>query len=505
LLPESVEWINAFLELFWGLIDPETFAAVADTLEDVMQASVPGVIENVRVAEIDQGSNPFRILSLRSLPDAENEDLAEAMRNNQRETKSEQEVAANEEAGGHYNLECAFAYHAKPGTTSSSKAANMHMLLVFYLGIKGLFGVPFPIFTELIELVGTVRLRLQLTPEPPFAKSVTFTLMGLPHVRAGCTPMFKTGVNILNLPLISNFVNYAIGAAASMYVAPKSMTLDLDMMLQGDTIQKDTLAMGVMWVNIKRAIDLSKQDQRGSPGGGSDPYINLSFSKYGKPMYCTRIICDDRNPVWQESAALLVTPDLIKADEQLSVELWDSDRNTADDIVGKIEISMQEMIQHPGKIFAMESSLQGLHADTEMPGKLLWEVGYFGKPHFRKALRTDGKDPNVPDNMKGNPALQDEKGTLSTEEQIAVTHTPPDPLWPSGICSIVVHQIVNLQTESNKGTLKNRGKNIYGPARGYGENTEEEGKDLPTSYCNIHLNDTLVSISRPWISKRRLY
>ena len=41
---------------------------------------------------------------------------------------------------------------------------------------------------------------------------------------------------------------------------------------------------------------------------------------------CTRVICDDLNPVWRENCALLVTLELIKADEQLSVELWDSDR-----------------------------------------------------------------------------------------------------------------------------------------------------------------------------------
>lgn len=40
--------------------------------------------------------------------------------------------------------------------------------------------------------------------------------MGIPKVSAGCTPMIQKGVNILNLPLISNFVNWAIGAAASM-------------------------------------------------------------------------------------------------------------------------------------------------------------------------------------------------------------------------------------------------------------------------------------------------
>jgi Ca2+-dependent lipid-binding protein len=75
--------------------------------------------------------------------------------------------------------------------------------------------VPLPIFVELQGLVGTVRLRMAMTPEAPFLKTLTFTLMGAPQVTAGCIPMVEKGVNILNLPLISNFVNYAIKAAAS--------------------------------------------------------------------------------------------------------------------------------------------------------------------------------------------------------------------------------------------------------------------------------------------------
>lgn len=495
LLPESVEWMNAFLTIFWGLLNPEMFASVADTIEDVMQASVPGIIENVRVAEIDQGDNPFRIISLRSLPDSKMQDLKKSIHEENLKNKDPQEAAADEEGGDYYNLECSFAYHAKPGQNSSDKSRNMHMNLVFYLGVKGLFGVPLPIFAELVSLVGTVRIRLQMTPEPPYAKNLTFSFMGLPHVRAGCTPMVKKGVNILNLPVISNFVNYAIGAALNLYVAPKSMSLDLGMMLKGDDIQKETLAMGVMWIRIHRAVGLSKQDARGSEGGGSDPYINISFSKYGKPMYCTRVITDDLNPVWEETTAVLVTPELIKADEQLSVELWDSDRNTADDIVGKVELSMQKMIQHPGKMFPHVSKLTGMDANTEMPGELHWEVGYFGKPHIRPALRTDGKNRNLQDTMRDDPALQDEKGNIETDEQDAVTHTPPDPLWPSGICSIIIHQIVNLELANIQGSDGNRNGKDFEPAKPYGENTEEQGKDLPTSYCTILLNDQLVSIS----------
>ena len=305
-----MEWLNTLLGIVWGLINPDMFAAVADTLEDVMQASVPGIIENVRVAEINQGSNPLRILSLRALPDSHMKAVKDDIHEQNKKTKDPQEAAADEEGGDFYNLEVSFAYHALPsGKRASDKARNMHMQLVFYLGIKGLFGVPLPIFVELQGLVGTVRLRLNMTPEPPFLKSLTFTLMGVPQVEAGCIPMVEKGVNILNLPLISNFVNYAIKAASSMYVAPKSMTIDMRAILQGDDITKETQALGVLWIRIHRAVGLSKQDRRGSKHGGSDPYITLSFSKYGKPMYCTRVITDDLNPIWEETAAYVLSQD----------------------------------------------------------------------------------------------------------------------------------------------------------------------------------------------------
>ncbi|KAJ9649386.1 hypothetical protein H2199_000161 [Coniosporium tulheliwenetii] len=497
LLPESVEWLNTLLAIVWGLINPEMFSGVADTLEDVMQASVPGIIENVRVAEINQGSNPMRILSLRALPDTHMKQIKKDIHEQNKNTKDPQEAAADEEGGDYYNLEVSFAYHAAPsGKRASDKARNMHMQLVFYLGVKGLFGVPLPIFVELQSLVGTVRLRLHMTPEPPFLKTLTFTLMGLPQVEAGCIPMVEKGVNILNLPLISNFVNYAIGAAASMYVAPKSLSIDMRAILQGDDIQKDVQALGVMWIRIHRAVGLSKQDKRGSRHGGSDPYITLSFSKYGKPMYCTRVITDDLNPIWEETAALLVTPELIKADENLSVELWDSDRHSADDIVGKIELSMQKMIQHPGKMYPQMSKLAGMHADSEMPGELRWEVGYFGKPKFRPALRTDGKNRSLPAELQDKPEFQDETGVQNTEDDDAVMHTPPDPLWPSGICSVIVHQIVNLEYENIKGSDGNRNGREYEPAKPYGEITAEESKELPTSYCTILFNDELVYRTR---------
>jgi Ca2+-dependent lipid-binding protein len=477
-------------------MNPEMLAPMADTIEDIMQASAPGAVENVRIAEIDQGSNALRILSMRALPDEHIEHMKENIREENKK-KDPEEAKAIEEAGSYYNIEASFAYHAKPSAGSaSSRARNMHMQLVFYLGMRGLFGVPFPVFVELIELVGTVRMRLQMSPEPPFLKNLTFSLVGFPHVQAGCTPMFRTGVNVLNVPVISNFVNYAVRTASSLFAAPKSMTMDMDAVLKGDEIHKETQALGIMWVRIYRAAGLSRQDRRGSEGGGSDPYINLSFSKYGKPMYCTRVITDDCNPIWEEMASLLVTPDLIKANEQLSIELWDSDRSTSDDMVGKVQLPIREMLQHPGKMYPQVSKLQGLSLGTDMPGRLHWELGYFGKPSVRPELRSDGKAKDLPPSLQDNPALQDEKGGMNSPHDDAVAHTPPDPIWPSAILHVVLHQIVNLQVADPKGSRGSRKGREYEPARPYGESMEEQGEHLPTSYCKVNLNDQVVCFNR---------
>ncbi len=147
-------------------------------------------------------------------------------------------------------------------------------------------------------------------------------------------------------------------------------------------------------------------------------------------------------------------------------------------------------------MFPQASKLAGLDANSEMPGELRWEVGYFGKPQWRPELRTDGRDRNLPSKLQEDKSLQDEKGTLDSPDADAVAHTPPDPLWPSGVCSVIVHQIVNLELENVKGTQGSRKGREYEPAKPFGEATEEESKNLPTSYCTILYNDVLVYRTR---------
>lgn len=67
--PESVEWLNAFTKVVWPLINPDMFTSIVDMIEDVMQASLPGFIDAVKVEDFTIGHNAFRILNMRALPD----------------------------------------------------------------------------------------------------------------------------------------------------------------------------------------------------------------------------------------------------------------------------------------------------------------------------------------------------------------------------------------------------------------------------------------------------
>lgn len=137
-----------------------------------MQASVPpALIHNVKVSSIGLGDESFKILSLRALPSAEEDSTSKEKANHREMSQEEKNKKAEErELEGeddpdakYYNLEASFAYQAIPAKGVIGKAKNLHLEVIFYLGINGLVGVPLPIFVELNGIIGTIRLRFQLT------------------------------------------------------------------------------------------------------------------------------------------------------------------------------------------------------------------------------------------------------------------------------------------------------------------------------------------------------
>jgi hypothetical protein len=174
--PESTQWLNSLLASLWYLINPDLFAGLADTLEDVMQASLPKLVRMISVEDLGQGSEAIRILGVRWLPTGasatdvsvngkiqsgkegqgdrkasgegevdRNTNMASEAKFDEEKNMSDDHSANAEEQdkvadgmeaeeGDFVNMELAFSYRASSrGKSLKVKSKNAHLYLAFYL------------------------------------------------------------------------------------------------------------------------------------------------------------------------------------------------------------------------------------------------------------------------------------------------------------------------------------------------------------------------------------
>ena len=538
ILPESVGWLNSLLSSVWPLINPDLFASISDMLEDVMQASLPKVVRMVSVDDLGQGNEAFRVLGIKWLPtgaasrsvdDEGNFKSVKESQHNDREAsgegeeensgddddnakskEDEQEQQAIKEGmeaeqGDFVNIEMAFAYRAQSsGKSVKSKAKNAHLYLKFYL--PG--GIMVPVWVEMRGIVGKMRLRLQQTPDPPFFSLCTLTFLGQPKADLSCIPISKHALNLMDVPLISSFVQSSIDAALAEYVAPKSLTLDLKDMLVGDDFKKDTMSRGVVMIYLKSARDFKEGDGGIGPlkHGSSDSYATVSWGKFGKPAAATRIIVESQTPNWNEWAHILVSPEELNAGEKLRIQLWDSDKWTADDDLGRVEVELKELMHSPktrNKMCNREDRFTGEDADEDMPGTLTWSVGYFEKTRITDdQIEKQDADSEIKciDDLKKAASESAEKKmreAKSHEKEIEqqkkedfkeradalIIAAPPPDEYPSGIFSIQIHNITGLEMQAQH-------------KRDKGGEDEPEEEDLPSSYATIIVNHAKIYRTR---------
>ncbi|PKI83993.1 hypothetical protein MVES1_002031 [Malassezia vespertilionis] len=498
-MPESVEWLNGMIAVIWKQIDPDAFVGMLDMVEDIMQASLPGFIQAVKISDFGLGANPFRLIAMRALADIMTD--PEYPRKTWIEHKNEEENNDTEgqdngivgdvqhderadRAGDFLNMEVSFCYAALPGEDTTERAKNIHLLIEFFLGAFDWIEIPLPIWVQIEQVIGTVRLRAQITSEPPFLRNVTFSLMGVPQVSISAIPMVRVLPNVLDLPLISNFVQSSIAAACNMYVAPKSMTMNMSQILNSDGVKKDTEALGVLRVDIRYAYDLSSQDANGK----SDPYCVLSFAKFGRPLYASRIIFEDLNPVWEETAFLLVSQNDLRSDESLSMQLWDSDKHTADDIVGRVNVPLRSLVRKPNEMTDYLSKLMGFEDADSMPGNVKWSAGFFEKVKLNKDLV---QHPNVEEMSEAERETLRKPSAADAEQEALALDTPPDPQWRSGILSVIIKHIEGLDRREVE-------KGVSGSDRegSHGQDVGVSSTHLPSGYCELSVNDNMIFRTR---------
>jgi len=96
-------------------------------------------------------------------------------------------------------------------------------------------------------------------------------------------------------------------------------------------------------------------------------------------LYATRVALDDLNPRWEERHVLLLHSAAIRAKEKVTISLWDSDRFSSDDVLGRVEIDLVDLVNSSGKLHNRNVTLMGLSNTTTKQGNLQYSVGYFPK------------------------------------------------------------------------------------------------------------------------------
>ena len=253
------------------------------------------------------------------------------------------------------------------------------------------------------------------------------TFLGQPRARISCVPISKHNINMLDVPLISSFVQSAVDTAMAEYVAPKSLTLNLKDMLVGTDFKKNTVSHGVVWIFIKQARGFKQGDGGFGPfEGSSDSYVSISWGKFGKPVASTRIIETSQTPDWHEYASILVSPEELNADEKLRLGLWDSDKMSADDDLGRVELDLKSLVHDPkthNKIMDREDRFHGQDASETMAGSLSWSVGYFTKS---KITEKQLEQQTINTDIKTRDQLHEHVAKTAEEKLREANKTPDD-------------------------------------------------------------------------------
>ncbi|KAF8907354.1 hypothetical protein CPB84DRAFT_1768999 [Gymnopilus junonius] len=414
------------------------------------------------------------------------------------------------EEGDFAHVEVALAYRAKEIARGRFKdrSTNIHLLMEFWVAGS----MKFPVWVDVTGFLATLRVRFQLTPNPPFLSTMVLTFLGLPKVDLKCTPLAKGFLNVMDVPGLSGWIQRSIDAAMQEYVAPRSLTLDLKTMLMGRE-KMDTDSFGVIIITLRKAEGFRNGDgpdiikaKAKDPRKG-DAYVTVGWGKWSKPLWSTRII-PVGEPIWEETGALLVGPTEVNAQERLRLQLWDADRITADDLLGNVEVDLQEIMTSKESRNCMSVRTASLvdEKGKDWPGTLQYEYGFFAKTTFEQHLANksqNAEEIRTKISKEAEDKLREAKARERTEEAEAdqverqkkedtrerteeiVAGTSPIAEWPSGILSIQIEQVTGLEIQ------KIRQSGVKDDA---GDEAEED--DLPSAYCTIIINHQRVYKTR---------
>lgn len=173
------------------------------------------------------------------------------------------------------------------------------------------------------------------------------------------------------------------------------------------------------------------------------------------------------------------------------------------DLVGRVQIPVKDLIKRPNRMFDRTDGLMGFEDGNEMPGTITWSIGFFDKVPLKKAnerlptakearsepsQKSAARSEMLPGDKAPNPARD-----YPPPPPPDVAKTRPDDAWPSGVLSIILHQVNNLERQQLEGKS---GSDREGEAGQDTDDPSEQTKNLPCGYGEFIVNDELCYKTR---------
>lgn len=148
-----------------------------------------------------------------------------------------------------------------------------------------------------------------------------------------------------------------------------------------------------------------------------------------------------------------------------------------------MEVPLSELFQSPNTLQRQQRPLAQVHRRPKPHGQLNFSAGFFAIAvrDLHKAMRTSGNAAKLPPPLLGRPGdALSRAGLFSDRIKGALeSMTPPDPELPSGILSIQIHQLENLEIPTARGVFAKR-KHKHSP---------------PSTYCQLVRSLQALTIS----------
>ncbi|RLV93103.1 Tricalbin-3 [Spathaspora sp. JA1] len=367
--PETMEWMNSFLDKFWVIYMPAFSEMVMTQANAILKDQAPGFgIDALSVDEFTLGSKAPRIHSIKSY------------------TRTAQDLIV---------MDWAFSFTPTDTDDMTKNEIKKKIDPKVALGVtvgKGFVSKTLPILVEDMSINGRLKIKIRLSENFPHVKMVSAQFLEAPTIDYGLKPVGGDtfGIDIMSfIPGLSKFVNGIVHMTLRpMFYAPNWFDVDVEELLSGQTND----ATAVVGIRVRRAMKL----KTGNPTepNSINPYVQIKVTNNATTEVSTKVKKLINDPVFMETKFILLNNQL--EGHYLNFNVFHLLHDKMDDqLIGTCDFPLSDFLQeevHQGVVKSIMNS-------GKVVGKLELDIKYF--PGLKPIILDNGAKEIVTDSEVG--------------------------------------------------------------------------------------------------------